>query len=42
MKILVVDDEKDVQALFEQRIQKEIKTNKFEIRISFSMKKNLK
>jgi two-component system, chemotaxis family, chemotaxis protein CheY len=30
MKILVVDDEKDVQALFEQRFRKEIKSGEIE------------
>ena len=36
MKILVVDDEKDVQFLFEQRFRKEIKTGEMEIHFSFS------
>ena len=30
MKILVVDDEKDMQALFEQRFRKEIRSGKVE------------
>jgi len=29
MKILVVDDEKDVQTLFEQRFRKEVRNNEF-------------
>ena len=36
MKILVVDDEKDVQFLFEQRFRKEIKTGEMEIHFAFS------
>ncbi len=36
MKILVVDDEKDVQFLFEQRFRKEIKSNEMEIHFAFS------
>ena len=35
MKILVVDDEKDVQVLFEQRFRKEIKTG--EMRFVFAL-----
>ena len=36
MKVLVVDDEKDVQALFEQRFRKEIKTGEMEFFFAFS------
>lgn len=36
MKILVVDDETDVQALFEQRFRKEIKAGEFEFAFAFS------
>lgn len=36
MKILVVDDEKDVQVLFEQRFRKEIKNNEMEFVFAFS------
>lgn len=36
MKILVVDDEKDVQVLFEQRFRKEIKENLIEFVFAFS------
>ena len=36
MKILVVDDEKDVQTLFEQRFRKEIKTGEMEFVFAFS------
>ena len=36
MKILVVDDEKDVQTLFEQRFRKEIRTKKVEFVFAFS------
>lgn len=36
MKILVVDDEKDVQVLFEQRFRKEIKDGTLEFAFSFS------
>ena len=36
MKILVVDDEKDVQVLFEQRFRKEIKSGEVEFIFSFS------
>ncbi|MBK8518537.1 MAG: response regulator [Saprospiraceae bacterium] len=36
MKILVVDDEKDVQILFEQRFRKEIKSGDFEFVFAFS------
>jgi CheY-like chemotaxis protein len=36
MKILVVDDEKDVQILFEQRFRKEIKNREMEFVFAFS------
>ena len=36
MKILVVDDEKDVQVLFEQRFRKEIRSNEMEFVFAFS------
>jgi two-component system, chemotaxis family, chemotaxis protein CheY len=36
MKILVVDDEKDVQALFEQRFRKEIRDKEMEFVFAFS------
>jgi two-component system chemotaxis response regulator CheY len=36
MKILVVDDEKDIQALFEQRFRKEIRDKLMEFIFAFS------
>ncbi len=36
MKILVVDDEKDIQALFVQRFRKEIKTHEMEFSFVYS------
>ena len=36
MKILVVDDEKDIQTLFEQRFRKEIKAKIVELVFAFS------
>lgn len=36
MKILVVDDEKDVQILFEQRFRKEIKNQEMQFVFAFS------
>ncbi|GJM27587.1 MAG: two-component response regulator [Cyclobacteriaceae bacterium] len=36
MKILVVDDEKDVQLLFKQRFRKEIKSGEIEFAFAFS------
>ena len=36
MKILVVDDEKDVQVLFQQRFRKEIKSEMLEFVFAFS------
>ena len=36
MKVLVVDDEADVQTLFEQRFRKEIRTGEFQFVFAFS------
>ena len=36
MKVLVVDDEKDVQALFEQRFRKEIRNREMDFVFAFS------
>jgi CheY-like chemotaxis protein len=36
MKILVVDDEKDIQTLFEQRFRKEIREKIFDFAFAFS------
>ena len=36
MKILVVDDERDIQTLFEQRFRKEIKDKSLEFVFAFS------
>lgn len=36
MNILVVDDEQDVQVLFEQRFRREIKTGEFNFAFAFS------
>jgi two-component system, response regulator, stage 0 sporulation protein F len=36
MKFLVVDDEKDVEMLFRQKLRKEIKNGDFEIEFAFS------
>ena len=36
MKILVVDDEKDVQILFEQRFRKEMRSGEMEFAFAFS------
>jgi two-component system chemotaxis response regulator CheY len=36
MKILVVDDEKDIQTLFEQRFRKELKSGLVEFAFAFS------
>jgi CheY-like chemotaxis protein len=36
MKILVVDDEKDIQTLFEQRFRKEIRIKRVEFAFAFS------
>jgi hypothetical protein len=40
MKILVVDDERDVQVLFEQRFRKEIKTAKWNLYLRFLVKRH--
>ena len=42
MKILVVDDEKDVQILFEQRFRKEMRTGEMEFAFAFSGEEALK
>ena len=42
MKILVVDDEEDVQSLFEQKFRKEIRSGLFEFSFSFSGEEALK
>lgn len=36
MKVLIVDDEKDIQTLFEQRFRKEIRNNLIELLFAFS------
>ena len=36
MKILVVDDEKDIQPLFEQRFRREIRSGEFEFVFAYS------
>jgi two-component system, chemotaxis family, chemotaxis protein CheY len=41
MKILIVDDEKDIQALFEQRFRKEIKNNEMELAFALSAEEAL-
>jgi len=41
MKILVVDDEKDVQVLFEQRFRKEMKSGEMQFVFAFSGEKEL-
>jgi CheY-like chemotaxis protein len=42
MKILVVDDEKDIQLLFQQRFRREIKNNEYEFVFTFSGEDALK
>ena len=42
MKILVVDDERDIQTLFEQRFRKEIKNGEFSFHFAFSGEEALK
>lgn len=42
MKILVVDDEKDVQVLFEQRFRKEIRNGEMEFAFAYSGEEALK
>jgi YesN/AraC family two-component response regulator len=41
MKIMVVDDEEDVQLLFRQKFRKEIKQGKIEFHFAFSAKEAL-
>lgn len=41
MKILFVDDEKDVEALFRQKFRKEIKSGEIELAFAFSGKEAL-
>ena len=41
MKILIVDDEKDVEALFRQKFRKEIKNSDIELDFAFSGKEAL-
>ncbi|MBS4062668.1 MAG: response regulator [Bacteroidetes bacterium] len=36
MRILIVDDERDIQTLFEQRFRKEIKNNELELAFAYS------
>lgn len=42
MKILVVDDERDIQTLFEQRFRKEIRNKQVEFEFAFSGEEALK
>ena len=42
MKILVVDDEKDVEVLFRQRFRKEIRSGSLDFRFAFSGEEALK
>jgi two-component system chemotaxis response regulator CheY len=42
MKILVVDDERDIQTLFEQRFRREIKNKQVEFEFAFSGEEALK
>ena len=42
MKILVVDDEKDVQVLFEQRFRKEMRNGEMQFAFAFSGEEALK
>jgi len=41
MKILIVDDERDVEALFRQKFRKEVKNNDLELDFAFSGKEAL-
>ena len=41
MKIMVIDDEKDVQILFQQRFRKEIKSGKIRFHFAFSAEEGL-
>ena len=36
MKILIVDDERDIQLLFQQRFRKEIRNNEYNLAFAFS------
>ena len=42
MKILVVDDERDIQTLFEQRFRREIRNSEIEFEFAFSGEEALK
>jgi two-component system, chemotaxis family, chemotaxis protein CheY len=42
MKVLVVDDEKDVQNLFEQRFRREVRSGELELVFAFSGEEALK
>ncbi|WP_372946794.1 response regulator [Mariniphaga sp.] len=42
MKILVVDDERDIQTLFEQRFRREIRSGEFSFDFAFSGEEALK
>ena len=42
MKVLVVDDEKDIKTLFEQRFRKEIRSGEIEFAFAFSGEEALK
>jgi CheY-like chemotaxis protein len=42
MKVVVVDDERDVQALFEQRFRREIRQGRIELHFAFSGEEALK
>jgi two-component system, chemotaxis family, chemotaxis protein CheY len=42
MRILIVDDERDIQTLFEQRFRKEIKNNELELAFAYSGEEALK
>jgi len=41
MKILIVDDEKDVEMLFRQKFRKEVRNNSLELELAFSGKEAL-
>jgi CheY-like chemotaxis protein len=41
MKIMVIDDEKDVEVLFRQKFRKELRTSSFEFHFSFSAEEAL-
>jgi CheY-like chemotaxis protein len=42
MKVLIVDDEKDIQPLFQQRFRKEIRSGEVEFEFAFSGEEALK